>query len=395
MNAWLVASMAGPPFDLRPFETVVLPRWLGQFRIAGVEGAFGSSAGGGQRVYGTADVVHVLSTVNQLNLSEGVRDAWAAQLAAFQNLTVVCGGETCPGLPPGSRWPGFYELGVASDDVLSVGGEPWHSTGDVTSAFRLLHRWPKAPNPMYRAIAADPALWHPTFLPTGKGLDRHSGVLATHKIVGILGTLLMQEPGAAVAYAPFLRWWGDFIDAHVDTDNGFLCTVKSVPPCKCSDPACSGGRCMADALSKCVAPTFATAMVKRVGLNRTWPNSRRAQRTILDLQRPTGFWSDGSLPGYHEIDSLFIAVRTLPWNEDRRPEVLAACAAFLHAVTTFGETGFGGSGLNDADTVLKLFPGTHNLAAPIYAVSICAEEFPQLVRTVRPWSFSGDWAPFI
>ena len=136
-------------------------------------------------------------------------------------------------------------------------------------------------------------------------------------------------------------------------------------------------------------------MIKHIGLNRTWPNSRTAQRTILDLQLSSGFWGDGHVPGYHEIDSLFIAVRTLPWNGDRRPEVLAACAAFLKAVTTFGENGFNGSGLNDVAAVQKLYPDTHSLAAPVYAVAVCAEEFPELVGTTRPWRFSGDRAPFI
>lgn len=146
---------------------------------------------------------------------------------------------------------------------------------------------------------------------------------------------------------------------------------------------------------ECVAPTFATNMIKHSGLNWTWPNNRTAQRTILDLQLPSGFWGDGHTPGYHEIDSLFITVRTLPWNEDRRPEVMAACAAFLKAVTTFGKHDFNGAGLNDAALVEEMFQDTHSLAAPVFAVSMCAQEFPELVKTLRPWSFSGNRAPFI
>lgn len=44
-------------------------------------------------------------------------------------------------------------------------GEPWHSTGDITSAFYLLNRWPTALNPMYIAIAKNESLWEPTFEP--------------------------------------------------------------------------------------------------------------------------------------------------------------------------------------------------------------------------------------
>ena len=324
--------------DLTVFETTVLPRWLKQFQIVGldgqpVEGAFRQSVGGSQRAYGTADVVHLLSTVNQLNFSEAKRDIWAAELASFQNLSVVCAADTCPGLPVGSSWPGFYELGDSHDDTLSSGGEPWHSTGDITSSFHLLKRWPKALNPMYKTIASNHSLWEATFLPTGK--DKNTGILAIHKIIGILGTLLMQEPNAKKEYAPFLEWWARFIDAHEEKANGFLCDITGVPQCKCTEPLCTGERCLAEKLKECVAPTFATNMIKHIGLNWTWPNNRTAQRTILDLQLPSGFWGSSHTPGYHEIDSLFITVRTLPWNEDRRPEVQAACAAFLKAITTF------------------------------------------------------------
>ena len=163
---------------------------------------------------------------------------------------------------------------------------------------------------------------------------------------------------------------------------------------------------------------------------RTWPLNRTAQRTILDLQLPTGLWSSGHTPvrkavncqdrlspntahsprrrrgtlttaavfaqGYHDIDSLFIAVRTLPWNLDRRAEVQTACAAFLKACATFSEhSSRGGAGLNDVDVVKGVFTDTHALAAPIFAISICAEAFPELVKTARPWTFSGNRAPFI
>ena len=89
-------------------------------------------------------------------------------------------------------------------------------------------------------------------------------------------------------------------------------------------------------------------------------------------------------------------MRTLPWNPDRREEVQAACAAFLRALASFGADGDGtGAGLNDEELVLRMYTNTHDLAAPVYAASICQEEFPALLRTVRPWHFSGDRAPFI
>ena len=62
------------------FETQVLPRWLKNFQVTNdagepVDGAFRQKVGGPQAPYGTADVIHLLSTVNQLNFSETKRDA--------------------------------------------------------------------------------------------------------------------------------------------------------------------------------------------------------------------------------------------------------------------------------------------------------------------------------
>jgi hypothetical protein len=152
---------------------------------------------------------------------------------------------------------------------------------------------------MYIAIAVNSSLWEPTFKPLVVSKT-------CHKIIGILGTLLMQEPNAKTMYAPFLRWWAEYMDSHEQLSTGFLCdTSDDVPTCKCNDAlTCAADQCLANKLHKCVAPTFATNMIKHIGLNWTWPNNRTAQRTILDLQLPTGLWSGGSKPGYHDIDAL-------------------------------------------------------------------------------------------
>jgi hypothetical protein len=78
------APSAATP-DLIKFETQVLPRWLKNFQIIdgtgqSVEGAFRQKVGGPPAPYGTADVIHLLSTMNQLNFSETKKDAWAAVL---------------------------------------------------------------------------------------------------------------------------------------------------------------------------------------------------------------------------------------------------------------------------------------------------------------------------
>eukprot|EP00912_Choanoflagellata_sp_UC4_P001150 UC4_evm3s714 len=207
----------------------------------------------------------------------------------------------------------------------------------------------------------------------------------------------MQSPDAKIEHASFLMWWARFIDEHEQISTGFLCNISNdTPTCKCSESSCDKNLCLKDVLHSCVAPTFATNMIKHLGLNWTWHLNRTAQRTILDLQLPTGLWSDGNKPGYHDVDALFIATRTLEWNPDRRGEVKAACYAFLGAVKTFDDKeGFRGRGLNDAELVVEMYTNTHDLVAVIDGISVCGQAFPDMLKTIRPWVFSGDRAPFI
>eukprot|EP01052_Picozoa_sp_SAG31_P003812 SAG31_NODE_150_length_22290_cov_5.975801_28_plen_445_part_00 len=227
-----------PPVDLTAFETHVLPSWLRGFQVFGangtkIEGAFRQKINGPQAPYGTADVVHLLSTVNQLNISASQRDIWASVLASYQNLTIFCNSpqsypkmDACPGLPGNSSWSGFYSL-----EGSSGGWEPWHSSGDITASFRLLDRQPAAVNEMYIEIASNSNLWEETFDPIVFG--------GIHKIIGILGTLLMQRPNARQRYASFLHWFAQYIDRHEQNSTGFLCNIPSdIPRCKCRDALC-------------------------------------------------------------------------------------------------------------------------------------------------------------
>ena len=72
-------------------------------------------------------MIHLLSTMNQLNFTEAKKDAWAAVLQKYQTETIICnsplsykGMQPCPLLPVNSSWPGFYTL-----EGSSGGWEPW------------------------------------------------------------------------------------------------------------------------------------------------------------------------------------------------------------------------------------------------------------------------------
>ena len=59
----------------------------------------------------------------------------------------------------------------------------------------------------YTTIAANRSLWEPTFDPIVYG--------GIHKIIGILGTLLMQRPNATAEHAPFLEWFVQYNDFDI------------------------------------------------------------------------------------------------------------------------------------------------------------------------------------
>ena len=63
----LARTASLPPFDLRSFETELLPQWVAQFALADPPGGFAFSAGDSKpHAYGSAGVVHALSVVRQL-----------------------------------------------------------------------------------------------------------------------------------------------------------------------------------------------------------------------------------------------------------------------------------------------------------------------------------------
>eukprot|EP01052_Picozoa_sp_SAG31_P003811 SAG31_NODE_150_length_22290_cov_5.975801_27_plen_104_part_00 len=52
-------------------------------------------------------------------------------------------------------------------------------------------------------------------------------------------------------------------------------------------------------------------MIKHIGLDWNWHLNRTAQRTILDLQLPTGLWSSGSKPGKGLLSRFCATIREI------------------------------------------------------------------------------------
>ena len=133
---------ASTPSSFVPFETEILPLWLERFHVAGGaphEYSFFPDPHNRQpTIYGSADVLHVLYGVNQLNLSTAERAAWVSHVNSFQNSS------------------GFFTL----EPHEKGGWEPWHVTGDASAALHILGAAPAQRNVLYNQIAAEPALWY-------------------------------------------------------------------------------------------------------------------------------------------------------------------------------------------------------------------------------------------
>jgi hypothetical protein len=81
---------AASAHDFTRFEDHVLPKWLQRFTVDQSAGLFSydPQPAGPACLYGSNDVIHVMGTVGMLhNLTDPLRDAWAAQINTYQTVT--------------------------------------------------------------------------------------------------------------------------------------------------------------------------------------------------------------------------------------------------------------------------------------------------------------------
>lgn len=344
-------------YDLTVFEQSVLPAWLKQFQLTDTSGhpinQFSFSPNTNVAgVYGSADVLHILYTVGQLNLTESLRQKWVQHVNSFQNDT------------------GFFRLGKHEKG----GWEPWHVTGDATAALRLIDGYPARPNTLYESIARNQSLWEETFEPLIKvkpGVGCKDFHQCAHKIVAIPVMLALTSANSSAEFEPFLTWLINYLDSNLDHSTGTWCTKKE------KDEGRKG-------LLSCLGGSFAVHVL-HTGLNKTWPDNQTVQNFSLNLQE-NGLWAGWK--NYLNIDGLFQATRIIPTSSERTIEkVKKACETYLSVAVPK---------LNDKKEVIKdLSENTHGLFAPVAAVSECNKWFPGMIKTVRPWKSSIDKAPFL
>eukprot|EP00035_Acanthoeca_spectabilis_P031851 m.16006 g.16006 ORF g.16006 m.16006 type:complete len:439 (+) comp4996_c0_seq1:3417-4733(+) len=372
------------PHDLTAFERTVLPTWLRLFQLRDADGRwvneYSHSANlvpgkGTPSVYGSSDVIHILFTTNQLNLTDANRTAWVTHLGGFQNASIACWSSPkvpCPDFPNSAVFTGFWRLATGE----SGGWEPWHVTGEGAAGLRLLGAYPPHRNTLYEEVAINRSLWEPTIAPLVKvlpnaGCDNFHA--CAHKLIGLGASLAMTNATSTTDFAPFLHWLADYLVANIDNSTGLWCTAvdkaRGTP-----------------GLFNCLGGSFAAHMFLHA-VGTPWPYNRTLQSLALSLQSPNGSWGGGAVSGYMNVDAIYQITRSLPSNPDRTAAARAACDKYLAtAVPTMSSL---------ASFVVLTKGTTHEAAAPIAAVAECTKWFPDLVVSDRPWRFSGDYAPFL
>lgn len=340
-------------YDFTFFEEKLLPKWLDRFSVNYAKGQFSFMPDAVPALYGTIDVVHVLATVGQLDhLSETFKDAWSAQMNSFQNATT-----------------GFY---IDKAEYTTPGTQPYHAAGEATASLALLGRSPRFNNSMYIALARKgPAEWQAFFdsFYHGTSTERaglycksKSGIHACGQVIGSIPSVLAYTTGKD--HAEFIRWWAGWIAERTDKQTGTLCPAEN-------------RQTWFDCLGGGMATHGIQLGLQKSGYNFPLSDPHALLNFSLGLQGSNGTWRGkiGSL----SLDGIFQASRSsLQLQRSRWAEVRRACSLLLN---------ISAAQLNDEVTVQKtLWNNSHALPNALAAVAECAQLFPHMVRTLRPWT---------
>lgn len=347
-------KVPGPPYDLRPFENTLLPQWLDQFTVKGHgEGKFTYTNNGNiPMVYGSAGVIHALSVVQQLNLSSSSISSWGNEIDSFENATT-----------------GFYNLQPVE---MNAGYQPWHASGWVMAALRILGRRPLYPPAFAQEIALGGlSVWNSSI---GALFTDSAGIWPlSHKVASVSNVLLIDDPSHYnVTYAPYFTWLWEFLNNNSNPEVGYWCDPPNVMPPK--SMGCLGG-----------AFHIAFTLVCN---NQLFPHAEAMLNITLNTQNPTtGLWNGDGTPGYMDQDGIYVAIKTsLQLNRARWNDIYTMCERYVtNAVTTVL---LNSTALLTNQTMYGSI--VHTLPGVVTPVALCANYFPNLTITERPWINTVD-----
>jgi len=360
-------AKATTPYDLRPFEAVVIPRWLDRFGVDVEAGRFSYLPQPSQpaTLYGTVDATHLLASCGRLPSHTATRAAWARTITEYRQAAT-----------------GWFE--DAAHDEPSA-RQPYHRSASSVAALRLLGASGDdvragPPRKVAALVAANNAsAWEAVFdplyydaCPSGK-LDGAQNIHSCGQIIGayaVLAAMLGTEDDDDEITPAFLEWWTRWLARRTDRAIGVLCPTNNGS--LLDRVECLGG----------AMPTHAVEL--GLGLVDTLPSARALLDFALSVQNDTGgAWTmdaDATLLGSLTLDGVFQVTRAAEQLVDTvlsRTAARASCTTVLDMAVPQ---------LNDPEVVLGKYAQTsHDLPNVVAAVAECARAFPELVRTNWTW----------
>lgn len=350
----LVQLNAAVVYDLRPFETSLLTKWFKLFTIDWMNGTFSLLPNSSTSdLYGSLDALHVLSTCGQLdNLSKAVQGAWKRTIDSYQ---VESTGE------------------YATSDA-DPGRQPYHSAALAAASLALIGQRPAFANRDFEAILANPEMWSATFDPLlltacySRKLNANNIHECGQQIGAYPATLVSYDNGTE-SFSNFVDWWVRWLMNNTDPEFGVLCPIANSTLAR---DECIGG----------AMPTYGVMLSLDQGYVLPYPNQSLA--FALEVQRETGgVWSDdldSSKLGSLTLDGIFQVTRSALQlgTPASLQDAQASCVTLLEIAVPQ---------LSNSTRFFDTYAtSSHILPNVVAAVAECAQTFPYLVRTIRPWS---------
>jgi hypothetical protein len=363
-------------YDVSQFEALV-PKWIAQYKLPDGAANFSFEPGGDvPHPYAPSDVLHVLCGTGQLDtLTAEDRAAYVEQIQSFQ------------------RPDGFFH---ESDAHGKAGGSMWHAAGYVTAGLSILGAQPALNNMLFEQIAATPSLWEPTvhgllhaddtLPPMNISSGCNEGYACAQNIASLASWWIQtnQSTGGLERHAKFLSWYYSYLRQQTDPATGLWCIPSQVA--KHGEMNCIGGSFHIDFVMQHVVmyPKHAPP-----GVDATFAFPAQVLNSSLALEKPSGGWTPDGM-AYLNVDGMYQATRpSLQLGKARWDEVESSCDRLMALVT---------AAMNDERRLIgrhSIGSNTHALPALVGAVAECRKQFPQMIKSVRPWKACLDEVPYI
>eukprot|EP00038_Savillea_parva_P012884 m.207545 g.207545 ORF g.207545 m.207545 type:complete len:439 (-) comp23802_c0_seq1:279-1595(-) len=367
--------------DFRPLEDN-MDRWMEQFKSGPGVGEYSYFPHNVTSVYGSADMLMTLFVLGRGDsLTDTQRDAWAAVINRFQD------PET--GLYLAQSFEPHYgpaRLGCCDHE---------HTTAFAVASLALIGRRPRYHLTLFDELQRNKSAWEGWLsnVPTEGGWD--------HRASGVYAALAMTSTLVPEFHDFYFEW----LSQHADPASGFVCPGEVIHG---ATPKVGWMTC------------YAHISWQYVYSNETWPHAAAMTDAVLAMQNTSTGWfcvSPGGgnectgttppchactpngccgsaspiLPSCHQLDGLWVAAQSsVVAGGYRHGDVVSMCRRFLTgAVHVLGDT----EGRTLFDPVV--YGDSHGLNGALQAVAACAEWFPELVMTHRPWHVTVESAPFM